>query len=421
MRRLIKILRFSGGRFSENLRIAFNILRNNKLRSFLTITGVVIGVITVMLISSIISGIDLAFKKQVESFGTRTINISKFDLGFTRQYGREQRIRKPLLLEDSEALAQLDSVEASIPLLAISANVGRMTTQTGDNTSTRVPIYGTTPEIENSSADVLIEGRWFTKDENELRNDVCIIGNTFKANYFSFQNPIGETLKIGGREFRVIGVLQKRPQLLGDDADSSSNIIYIPMRSALRLQPDATNLSIKVIAREGLMQKTEDQVQDLLRLRRGVSLNEPNNFGMSTAESLIEKFHEVTAGIAIAMVAISSIGLIVGGIGVMNIMLVSVTERTREIGIRKAIGAKKKDILVQFLIESATLTGLGGVIGLTIGWLLTFLVKIFMPSYVPLWAPIVGFTASVSIGIIFGLFPAYKASILDPIEALRYE
>ncbi len=187
------------------------------------------------------------------------------------------------------------------------------------------------------------------------------------------------------------------------------------------MKPNEDDIYILAVGRLGQMQEAQDQITDLLRVRRQVPFGKPNNFGLQTADALLENFRAITAGVAIAMVVISSVGLMVGGIGVMNIMLVSVTERTREIGVRQAGGARRADILMQFLIEAMTLTGMGGLIGLGLGWLTTLLIRVFVPSYVPLWAPIGGFVASVGIGLIFGLWPAWKAARLDPIEALRYE
>ncbi|MCY7347990.1 MAG: ABC transporter permease [Pyrinomonadaceae bacterium] len=420
-------MRFLGNTFIENFKMAFATLRSNKLRSFLTIIGVVIGVITVMLISSIISGIDTAVTKEVESFGTHTIFINKFKPGFsTGRRSREERTRPPLTVEDAEALDQLPSIEAAIPFLDVSSNRwGQKILITGKNgkTSSSVKLNGTFPNIEKSTREVLVDGRWFTQTESDAKKDVAVVGSAVVDGYFPFESPLGKTLEIGGREFLVIGVLEQKEQLLGGGGgdNDQSNIIYMPMGSAIRIKPNSEDLRILAIARDGMLTQAKDQVQDLLRLRRQVPYGEENNFGMETADSIIETFRSITQYVALAMVVISSVGLMIGGIGVMNIMLVSVTERTREIGIRKAVGAKQSDILLQFLIEAATLTGFGGVVGLVIGWLLTLLIALVFPSYVPWWAPVAGFFASVGIGIIFGLFPAWKAARLDPIESLRYE
>ncbi len=414
--------------FYENMKMAFQTLRANKLRSFLTIFGVIIGVITVMLISSIISGIDMAVKKQVESFGTRSIFLRKFDIKAinTGRRSQEERMRKPLTMEDSEAIKGLSSVEVSVPFLDITNNFfGQKLLVSGPNgkTSSSVRLQGTLPDVERTNTVILQEGRWFTQNESDDKTDVCLIGSSVAEAYFPFGSPLGENLEIGGRVFRVIGVLEKREQLFGGGSGSNdqNNVIYMPIGAALRLKPFADDLFLLTVAKEGQLEIAKDQVQDLMRVRRQVPFGEPNNFGMETAAGIIEQFQSITAGVALTMVVISSVGLLIGGIGVMNIMLVSVTERTREIGIRKAIGARQADILLQFLIEASTLTGFGGLVGLLIGWSLTFLIAIVFPSYVPWWAPPLGFGASVLIGIVFGLFPAWKAARLDPIESLRYE
>jgi putative ABC transport system permease protein len=380
-----------------------------------------------MLISSIISGINVAVEKEIESFGTNSIFLYKMDIGIrTSAPSREERMRKPLTLEDTEAISSLRSIEVAVPYLDISNNFfGSRLMVTGKNgkTSSSVQLNGTLPSAEKAPGEILVDGRWFAQSENDAKANVCVIGDTVRDSYFPYEDPIGETIEIGGQEFRIIGLLQKREQLFGGGGGNNdqSNIIYMPMGAAQRLKPNADDLFILAVAKEGQLTKAKDEVQDLLRIRRHVKYGEKNNFSMETASSIIDQFKAITSGVFLAMVVISSVGLMIGGIGVMNIMLVSVTERTREIGIRKAIGARQHDILLQFLIEAATLTGFGGVIGLLIGWALTFLVKMLFPSYVPIWAPIAGFGASVGIGIIFGLFPAWKAARLDPIESLRYE
>jgi len=322
------------------------------------------------------------------------------------------------------ALAQLPTIEVSVPFIDITSNFfgQKLQVSGGGKTSANVALQGTLPDFEKAGTQVINEGRFFSQIENDTNQNVCVIGSKVADDFFRFQSPIENTIKIGAEEFRVVGVLQKREQFLfSGGSDDQNNVIYMPYNVARKLKPNSEDIYILAVAKPGVMVEAMDQVTDMLRVRRQVPFGAPDNFGIETTESLIRTFHSITGGIAIAMVVISSVGLMVGGIGVMNIMLVSVTERTREIGVRKAIGARRKDIMVQFLIEAMTLTGFGGLIGLGLGWLLTLLVKLIMPSYVPLWAPAAGFLASVGIGIIFGLWPAWKAAKLDPIESLRYE
>jgi ABC-type antimicrobial peptide transport system permease subunit len=408
----------------ENLKMALATLNANKLRSFLTVIGVMIGVITVMLISSIISGVDTAVKTELESYGTNSIFISKFNAGIhIGRLSREERLRKGLTYDDAAALTQLPAVELSVPFLDISNNFfgAKLAVSSPGKTSNSVGLNGTLPDFERAGTHVIKEGRFFSQYENDSNESVCVIGSALGEDFFPSGSPVGQDISIGGNLFRVVGVLEKRETLFGGDSDSENTVIYMPFNVARKLKPNSDDVEILAVARKGMMDEAKDQITDLLRVRRRVPFGQPDSFGLSTAELLLSNFRSILSGVAIAMVAVSSVGLMVGGIGVMNIMLVSVTERTREIGVRKAIGARRSDIMWQFLIEAATLTGFGGLVGLSIGWLLTFLLRLVLPSYVPLWAPISGFVASVGIGIIFGLWPAWKAARLDPIESLRYE
>ncbi|MGH9946923.1 MAG: ABC transporter permease, partial [Pyrinomonadaceae bacterium] len=313
-------------RFYENLKMALDTLRGNKLRSFLTIIGVVVGVITVMLISSIISGIGLAFEEQIKAFGTRSIFIHKRELGLSfGRPSREERMRPDLTLEDALALRKLSEVETSVPFLNVSSGFfgNRTVVSAKGQQTSNIQLSGTLPEIEKAETEILIEGRWFTQTEVDFKKDVCLIGATVKDTFFPYESPIGQTLEVNGRPFLIVGSLEKKAQLLGGGGGNNdeSNSIYMPFDSALRIKPNADDIFILALAKEGRVQQARDQIVDLLRIRRKVEFGKPNNFSTATADSIIEQFQSITAGVALAMIVISSIGLLIGGIGVMNIML----------------------------------------------------------------------------------------------------
>lgn len=407
----------------ESVAMAFSTIREHKLRSFLTVLGVVIGVMTVMAIASIISGIDYAVTQQVESVGTNSISIYKFDRGLRlTKATREERMRKPLTYDDAIALRELSSIEVTSPFLNVTTDAygNKVEIRRGGMSSTSITLQGVLPDYEKSGAWLISQGRFFTDVESSSRQNVCVIGASVADQFFSGMNPLDKYLTIGNKDFRIIGVLEHREQLMGGESDQN-NVIFIPFDVARQIKPFSDDVYILAVAKSGMMIRALEEVADLLRRRRNVPFDAPNNFGISTSDSMIQSFHSITVGVAAAMIVISSVGLIVGGIGVMNIMLVGVTERTAEIGIRKAVGGRRIDIMRQFLVEAMTLTGVGGLIGLFLGWLSSLLIKFILPSYVPLWAPVVGFISSVGIGLIFGLWPAWKASRLDPIAALRYE
>src|SRR5216683_5906228 len=340
----------------ENLWLALATLRANKLRSFLTVTGVIIGVITVMLIASLISGIDSSVRKEVESYGTRSMYIQKFNPGIhVGRLSREERMRKPLTYDDAMDLAKLRTVELAVPFLEITNNFfgQKLLVSGGGKTSAAVNLEGTLPDFEKAGTQIIAEGRFFSQFENDANENVCVVGSKVADDFFKVGSPVGQTIKIGAEEYRVVGVLQQREQFLfSGGSDDQNNVIYLPYNNARKLKPNSEDVYILAVAKPGMMQEAMDQVTDALRVRRQVPFGNPDNFGIQTTASLISTFHSITGGIAIAMVVISSVGLMVGGIGVMNIMLVSVTERTREIGVRKAIGARRRDILWQFLIEA---------------------------------------------------------------------
>ncbi|HMY72736.1 MAG TPA: FtsX-like permease family protein, partial [Blastocatellia bacterium] len=256
-----------------------------------------------------------------------------------------------------------------------------------------------------------------------LKAPARVIGRDVANTLFPTVNAVDKEIMINGRNYRVAGVLKKREMFItpAEDPGNENKAVYIPYATIRKIYPNVKENFVMAQFAPGKQEQALDEIRQVLRKQRKVAYGEEDNFGIQTSEGIIQQFQAITGGIFLLMVAISSVGLLIGGIGVMNIMLVSVTERTKEIGVRKAIGARRRDIVLQFLVEAATLTGLGGVVGILIGWGLAEIIKLVMPTFVPLWAPVVGFAVSVGLGVGFGLWPAWKAARLDPIEALRYE
>ena len=409
--------------------MAFDTLRQHKLRSFLTILGVVMRTMTTIVIAAFVSGINTRVSKEIESYGTNSIYIFKFDPGFNFNPSAEERMRKPIAYED--ALAIREECPSVLEVSAFMSPVDflqgpmaeRVKIRYQDTEMVNATVQGAMPAYFRMGTAEVIEGRFYTEGENSARADICVIGRDIANTLFPNLNALEKEITINGRNFKVIGVLKKRETFItpADDPGNENKAVYIPYETIRKIYPNVKENFVIAQAAPGKMERALDEIRQTLRKRRKVPYNKPDNFGVQTSKGIIEQFGAITGGIFLLMVAISSVGLLIGGIGVMNIMLVSVTERTKEIGVRKAIGARRSDIVLQFLVEAATLTGLGGLLGILFGWGVAEIVKLFMPTFVPLWAPIVGFAVSVGLGVGFGLWPAWKAARLDPIEALRYE
>ena len=413
----------------ENLRMGLDTLWQHKLRSLLTILGVVIGTMTVIVIAAFVSGIDDRVSKEIESFGTNSIYIYRFDPGFNFNPTQEERMRKPLSYEDMLAIAaECPSVTFAAAFMSPVNFFGgpfteRVNVRYRDIEMTNAAVQGASPSYFKMGVTNLGEGRYYTDEENARHANVLVIGHDVANTLFPFSNALDQQVTINGRSYTVVGVLAEREIFLtgAEDPNNENKAAYMPYLTLRKLYPEVNDNFVLAQARPGLMNEAVEEIRELLRRRRKVAFGDADNFGISTSEQILSQFGAITGGVFALMVAISSVGLLIGGIGVMNIMLVSVTERTREIGVRKAIGARRRDIIVQFLIEAATLTGLGGLLGIIVGCVIALLIQIVMPTHIPLWAPVVGFVVSVGLGLTFGLWPAWKAARLNPIEALRFE
>ncbi len=401
-------------------RMALATIREHKMRSFLTVLGVIIGTATVIAVGSIITGLDSSIANIFRSFGPNTLIAFKFQIGFRFNLSREEMMRKPLTLENARAIAErCPSVQHVSPYLFPDFRTIHKGKYKGNE------IYdlelGGTEEAYAAGGTVMKYGRFLSAVDNLHRLPVAVIGEDLAKSWFPNIDPVGKMIEVDGHQFEVIGAMERPAASFPGEEDRR---VLLPYNTMRKMFPGAKENMLVIVAYEGKLAAAMDEVHGVLRQERRQKINEPDTFAITTAEQMVEEFRKMMSVTAIVMVVLSSIGLLVGGVGVMNIMLVSVTERTKEIGVRKAVGAKRMDIITQFLTEAVVLTGLGGLFGMFLGWLLSLGAKLVFPSIpttVPLWAAAMGVTVSVGVGLFFGIWPAAKAARLDPVEALRYE
>ena len=412
----------------ENFLFALRAMFSQKLRSCLTLLGITAGVATVIAMVSFVVGFNNAVTEAFTAFGTTLVQFQKYEARFGPggPLPEEQRRRRDLTRDDAEALKRLGTLATAVSQERYLFGAG-VTIKNRKGEEANGPAFcGTNPDYapaNNSSAD---DGRFFVDADVIHASRTCVIGPDVVKALWPRKDPLGQELMVNGVPFQVIGVLDKKPEF-GDGG--ANNIVLIPISTFDEMFPQIKNgggdtIHIATIPKDpARMEEMTDQEVAILRARRGLKPNQPNDFAIFTSEGQLQQFKQITGGIAGAMILIAGIALLVGGVGVMNIMLVTVTERTREIGVRKAMGATRKDIAAQFLVEAISLTGVGGAIGIAagLGIALTAKFALDFPTATPLWSIVLGFGVSTAIGLIFGMWPAMKAAKQDPIEALRYE
>jgi len=412
------------GILKEIFWMAIDSIRSHKMRSFLTLLGIMIGVMTVIAMVSVVQGINRSFMSELESVGSDLIIISKEEPGIQLgETSEEIRQRKDLTFDDALAVEEECSLVKAVAVQLVIDVFTPLSVKYQNIESQDAIIIGMNEQWPQVLTVYLPEkGRFLTKNDVQHNAQVCVLGSALAETLFPNTSALGKVIRIGPEKFTVVGILQERGSIFGQSQD---NFIGIPVTTLMKIFPyDLANLEfIATPSKHGYIQDSIEQIINVLRKRRKVGFGEPNDFSVYTQDVMVDLYNQITGAVYLVMIIISSIGLLVGGIGVMNIMLVTVKERTREIGIRKAIGARSADIMKQFLMEAVFLTGTGGIFGILFGFAIAFLVKSTtpLPASVTLWSVALGFFVSVSVGLFFGIFPAQKASNLDPITALRYE